>query len=323
MGFHDVRFPDDIAYGSQGGPGFNTNVIVTDSGAEERVARWSEARHRFDAAYGIRTLSQVNLVKEFYMARQGVANSFRFKDFADFTTGTDGTGAHDDEDVSIGTGDGSDTTFQLIKKYTSGPTTRNRTITYPVSGTVLVAVATVAQTEGVDFTVNHTTGVVTFDGSAIPAGATDITAGFEFDVGVRFGEEVDASLQMIYDSFESGSIPSIPLVEVINEEPVDDEFYFGGAATPIALAADITLTQINGRVQRIDPVGSSGFKVFLPDETNLKLGGPYFYIQNPDASFTFLLRTNVDVAVATIGTQSNVVVVLGLNASSVKTWYVF
>lgn len=320
MGFHDTRFPDDIAYGSQGGPGYNTNVIVTDSGAEERVARWSETRHRYDAAYGIRTLNQVNTVKIFYVARQGVANSFRFKDFADFTSATNGRDAHDDEDVSIGTGDASDTTFQLIKKYTDGPTTRNRTITYPVSGTVLIALDTVAKTEGVDYTVNHTTGVVTF--TSAPGAAVDITAGFEFDVGVRFGEEVDDVLQMTYDSFGSGSIPSIPLIEVINEEPVDDEFYFGGAASPVSVSADITLTQINGRVQRLDPT-ASGFKVFLPDETNLKFGGPYFYIQNPDASFTMLLRTNLDVAVATIAANSNVVVVLGLNASSVKTWYVF
>lgn len=320
MGFHDVRFPDDIAYGSQGGPGFNTNVIVTDSGAEERVARWSEARHMYDAAYGIRKLTQVNAVKVFYVARQGVANSFRYKDFADFTTGANGTGAHDDEDVSIGTGDASDTIFQLIKKYTSGPTTRNRTITYPVSGTVLIALDTVAKTEGVDYTVNHVTGIVTF--TSAPGSSVDITSGFEFDVGVRFGEEVDSSLQMVYDSFESGSIPSIPLIEVINEEPVDDEFYFGGAANTVSFGADITLTQVNGRVQRLDPSIAS-LKVFLPDETNLKLGGPYFYIQNADLSLSFLLRTNLDVAVATIAANSNVVVVLGLNASSVKTWYVF
>ena len=324
MGFHDVRFPDDIAYGSQGGPGFNTNVIVTDSGAEERIARWSEARHRFDAAYGIRTLAQVNLVKEFYMARQGVANAFRFKDFADFTTGTNGTGAHANSDVLIGTGDGSNKNFQLIKIYTSGGFPKNRTITFPVSGTVLVTKDAVSQTEGGDFTVNHVTGVVSF--TVAPADTLDIKAGCEFDVPVRFGEEVDSALQMTYDSFESGSISSIPLIEVINEEPVDDEFYFGGAATPISLGADITLTQINGRVQRIDPSGP-GFKVFLPDETNLKLGGPYFYMQNADTTDSFALKTFADVAVATIAKSpdagSRVVVVLGLNASSVKTWYVF
>lgn len=318
MGFHDVRFPDDIAYGSAGGPGYFTNVIVTDSGAEERVARWSEARHRYDASYSIRRISTLQSLKEFYVARQGVANSFRYKDWADFTSNSDGTSAETDTDVLIGTGTGSQTTFQLIKKYTSGPTTRNRTITHPVSGTVVISLDDVSQASG--WSVNTTTGIVTF--TSAPALDVEVKAGFQFDVPVRFGEELDEVLSMNYESFDQGSIPSIPLIEVINEEPVDDEFYFGGAATPVSVSADITLTLIDGRVQRLDPTGP-GFKVFLPDETNLKPGGPYFYIQNPDVTDSLLLRTNGDVAVATIAADSKVVVILGLNASSVKTWYVF
>lgn len=322
MAFQEVQFPDDIAYGTIGGPGFNTNVIVTDSGAEERIARWSDARHRYNAAYGIRTHNQLNAVKVFYYARTGVANGFRFKDFHDFTTALNGRDAHTVTDITIGTGDASKTVFQLIKTYISLPTTATRVITKPVNGTTLIEVNGVLQTEGSDYTINNTTGIVTFDGGSIPGAGLIIKAGFEFDVPVRFGEEIDSLLAMNYVDFGSGSIIDIPLIEIVNEEPVDDLFYFGGAATPVSLGADITLTQINGRVQRIDPT-ASGFKVFLPDETNLKLGGPYFYIQNPDASFTFLLRTNLDVVVATIAALSSVTVVLGLNASSVKTWFVF
>jgi len=38
MGFHEVRFPDDISYGSDGGPGYNTNIIEMDSGDGARYA---------------------------------------------------------------------------------------------------------------------------------------------------------------------------------------------------------------------------------------------------------------------------------------------
>ena len=320
MGFAEIQFPDDIAYGSSGGPGFNTNVIVTDSGAEERVTRWSEARHRYNVAYGIRTLDQLNIVKAFYLKRNGIAIGFRYKDWQEFTSAVNGRDAHTNSDINIGTGDASDTTFQLVKKYTDAVVTRTRTITKPVSGTVLIAVDGVSQTDGADFTVNTTTGLVTF--TTVPGAGKSVTAGYEFDVPVRFGEEVDALLSINYESFQQGAISDIPLIELINEEPVDDEFYFGGAAISKTVGADITLTQINGRVQQLDPTGP-GFKVFLPDETNLKLGGPYFYIQNPDLSFSLLLRTSADVAVATIAADSNVVVILGLNASSVKTWFVF
>lgn len=322
MAFNEVQFPDDIAYGTIGGPGFNTNVIVTDSGAEERVARWSDARHRYNAAYGIRTHDQLNIVKVFYYARLGIANAFRFKDWQDFTSAVNGRDAHAATDIAIGTGDGSKTTFQLIKTYISSPTTVTRVIIKPISGTTLINVNAVLQTEGSDYTINNTTGIITFDGGSIPAAGHVITAGFEFDVPVRFGEEVDALLALNYESFGSGSINDIPLIEVVNEEPIDDLFYFGGAATPISVGADITITQIDGRVQRLDPTGP-GFKVFLPDETNLKTGGPYFYIQNADGTDSLALRTSADVAVATIAANAKVIVVLGLNASSVKTWYVF
>lgn len=317
MGFNEVQFPDDIAYGSRGGPGFNTNVIVTDSGAEERVARWSEARHNYDAAYGIRTLNQINLVKDFYIARHGVANAFRFKDHQDFTTATNGRDAHVNVDVLIGTGDASKTSFQLVKKYTSGPTTRNRTITKPVANTLKIAFDGVDQPSG--WSVNTTTGVVTF--TSAPGAGVEIKAGFEFDVPVRFGEEVDSVLSMAYDSFGSGSILNIPLIEVVNEEPVDDEFYFGGAKTT-SITGDISLTQIDGRVHLITP-DASGYKIFLPSKTDLKPGGPYFYFINGSGSFTFLLRTSDDIAIATIATSALVTAVLGLDSSSVLTWYVF
>jgi len=321
MAFDEVQFPDDIAYGTIGGPGFNTNVIVTDSGAEERIARWSDARHRYNAAYGIRTHNQLNAVKVFFYARMAAARGFRFKDFHDFTTALNGRDAHTVTDITIGTGDASQTVFQLIKTYIS-LTTATRVITKPVSGTTLIEVDGVLQTEGADYTINNTTGIITFDGGSVPGAGLVIKAGFEFDVPVRFGEEIDSLLAMNYETFSSGAIIDIPLIEIVNEEPVDDLFYFGGAATPISVSADISITQIDGRVQRLDPTGP-GFKVFLPDETNLKLGGPYFYIQNADATDTLALRTNLDVAVATIATSSKVIVVLGLNASSVKTWFVF
>jgi uncharacterized protein (TIGR02217 family) len=41
---HEVRFPDNIAYGARGGPEFATTVVATGSGHEKRNVDWSEAR---------------------------------------------------------------------------------------------------------------------------------------------------------------------------------------------------------------------------------------------------------------------------------------
>ena len=44
--FHEVRFPDNIAYGATGGPEFATTVVATGAGHEKRNVNWSEARDR-------------------------------------------------------------------------------------------------------------------------------------------------------------------------------------------------------------------------------------------------------------------------------------
>jgi uncharacterized protein (TIGR02217 family) len=49
-GFHEIRFPDNIAYGATGGPEFATTVVATGAGHEKRNVNWAEARGRWDVA---------------------------------------------------------------------------------------------------------------------------------------------------------------------------------------------------------------------------------------------------------------------------------
>jgi uncharacterized protein (TIGR02217 family) len=52
---------------------------------------------------------------------------------------------------------------------------------------------------------------VTFAGGHIPAEGAAVTAGFEFDVPVRFdADRLEVNLSLI----EAGSIPNIPIVEI-------------------------------------------------------------------------------------------------------------
>jgi uncharacterized protein (TIGR02217 family) len=57
--------------------------------------------------------------------------------------------------------------------------------------------------------VDVTTGVVTFE--TAPEADVVITAGFQFDVPVRFDTD---TLEVNLTSFAAGEIPSIPLVEI-------------------------------------------------------------------------------------------------------------
>ena len=171
-GFHEVRFPDRIAVGSRGGPAFSTTVVETASGHEQRHVNWSQARGRWDVGTGLRRRDDLDELIAFFRARMGRAYGFRFKDHADYRALAQ----------PIGVGDGTTTTFQLVKRYTSGPATVTRTIAKPVQGTVEVYRNAQLQSSGVS--VDHATGVVTFSGPPEPGDV--LTADFELDVPVRF-----------------------------------------------------------------------------------------------------------------------------------------
>ena len=128
-----------MTYGTSGGPGQDVNVVETDGGNVEVVVRGENARRKYNLAWNVKSRTQLAYVAEFYVARQGPANGFRYKDWLDFTTAADHQGAYSATDHVIGTGDGTQATFRLLKRYLSGPSTRIRYLTKPVTGKVAVA----------------------------------------------------------------------------------------------------------------------------------------------------------------------------------------
>ncbi len=206
MAFHEIRFPDNISRGARGGPERRTQIVEMASGDEERNASWTNSRRRYDAAYGIRRADDLSAVVAFFEARNGRLYGFRWKDWGDYKSCLP-SGAPAATDQTIGTGDGTTTIFQLVKAYLSGAQSWIRTITKPVAGTVTVALDGIMQAAG--WTVDATTGQITFP--TAPTSGVAITAGFKFDVPVRFDTD---RLDVTHDIERLGSITSIPLIEV-------------------------------------------------------------------------------------------------------------
>ncbi|PCI33380.1 MAG: TIGR02217 family protein [Alphaproteobacteria bacterium] len=205
-GFHEIRLAEDISYGASGGPQFLTNVVEMASGHEQRNREWAEARNIYDIGLGLRSENDLSDLLSFFRARAGRANGFRYKDWLDYKS----TSPDQDRtatDQQIGNGDNTAVTFQLIKTYDSGGISHLRTITKPAPGTVMIALDAVVQASG--WQVDTITGKVTFD--TAPGTGVVITAGFEFDVPVRFAEDF---LAITLESFQAGHIPSISLIEV-------------------------------------------------------------------------------------------------------------
>jgi uncharacterized protein (TIGR02217 family) len=206
MAFHEVRFPDDISRGARGGPERRTRIVELASGDEERNSPWADSRRRYDAAYGIRRADDLAAVIAFFEARRGRLYGFRWKDWADYKS-CPPSASPSATDQIIGEGNGSATQFQLVKVYASGAQSYARRIVKPVAGTVKVALGGAPQASG--WSVDVATGVVTF--AAAPGNGVIVTAGFEFDVPVRFDTD---RLDITMDIERLGSIASIPLIEV-------------------------------------------------------------------------------------------------------------
>ncbi len=207
MAFDNVRFPAAISRGSTGGPERRTEIVTTGSGSEERNSRWADSRRRYNAGYGLKSLDDIDALVRFFEERRGRLHGLRWKDPLDFKSSAPGAAIARTDQV-IGTGTGAQAAFQLVKRYGTGLRDYLRTITKPVAGTVVVAVDGVAETR---FSVNATTGVITFDAPAIPGVGKTVTAGFEFDVPVRFDTD---ELRINLPQFQAGDVPEIPVVEI-------------------------------------------------------------------------------------------------------------
>lgn len=199
--FVEVRFPENISYGSAGGPKFKTDVFTAASGFEQRNSVWAEARAEYNVAHGIKDKADMDDLIKFFFNMRGKATGFRFKDWADYEA----------RSQQIGVGTGTQTVFQIVKTYTTGAQTYTRALRKIVDGTLAgLTVNAVTQTLGVDFTLNVNTGEITF--VTPPANTHPIAFSVvEFDVPVRFDTD---HMPISIEAFEVESWGAIPLVEV-------------------------------------------------------------------------------------------------------------
>jgi uncharacterized protein (TIGR02217 family) len=208
MQFHEIRFPASLSFGSVGGPERRTEVVTLANGFEERNAPWAHSRRRYDAGVGLRSLDDVEALIAFFEARRGELVGFRWKDWSDYKSCLP-SATVDFQDQLIGMGDGQSGTFQLVKVYRSGTQSYERPVTKPVLGTVRAGVQGDELVETLHYEVDYATGLVTF--ADPPDLGVRVTAGFEFDVPVRFDTD---RIQTSVASFRAGEVPTVPIVEV-------------------------------------------------------------------------------------------------------------
>jgi uncharacterized protein (TIGR02217 family) len=315
MAFDSVVFPQSLMRNSVGGPGFKTDIVEIDSGAEERIARWSQGRHAWDVRLQDE-FDDLIVLKSFYLARQGAARGFLVEDPMDNTSNADGRTAPTFNDVDIGLGDGSTLQFQLVKKYTSGGITNTRTIEKPQTGTVLVGLDDVSQGSG--WSINYSTGVLTF--TVAPGVGVDVQAGFKYYVPVRFGEDADEALRIVMFGGEAGELTNVPLIEIKNEVAVREELPAGGLVQE-TLSASRQISPAEAQTYLMT-VNDATHDLILPNTDGIG-SGLYFYIDNSSTStqaLTVIDDTGAPVAAIAAGDSARVGLIAGFGVKAWVAW---
>jgi uncharacterized protein (TIGR02217 family) len=191
--------PDWIAYGATGGPEWGTALFAAPGGWEQRAQMFAQVRGRWDVSFLNVSKEQATTLVDFFRAvAWGKAGSFCLTDWRDHTF-----------DNVIGTGDGSTSTFQLVKVYTSGSSSSRRPLTRPVLASLVVTINGVLTTA---YTVSDTGGMLSFDAPP-PSGAV-ISATGDFEILVRLESD---SLQITCVAPNVFSCAGLGLVELIGE----------------------------------------------------------------------------------------------------------
>lgn len=226
MSFFEVEFPRTVGYKATGGPSFNTTVNEGFAGFEQRNRNWAKARAKYTVDLLTPPPSQfsgtqqqfIDMVHSFFLVVGGKADAFRFFDHKD--------------NLAIGQvlsplGDGANKIFQLTKTYSIGGRSYTRNITKPImasvndykgnalTNTVKVYVGGVLKTLGTDYTLDATTGIISF--VAAPAAMAVISADCQFHYPLRF--DTDEFPMQVEESDVNGgraiiSTGALPLIEV-------------------------------------------------------------------------------------------------------------
>ncbi len=200
-----VVFPTEISEGSTGGPDWPCDIVPLASGFEERNETWSAPLRMYDAKWGVRTRDELYQILNLYHVTHGKLYGVRYLDPSDFQS-LSPLSVPSHLDQSLGTGDGAQAAFQLVKTYSlAGAPDMKRDIKKPF-GTILIGADGVGTPVG--WSLDAATGVVTFD--AAPAIGVVLTWGGQFHVPVRF----DTKLDQISVRQKMGDIPSIFLKEL-------------------------------------------------------------------------------------------------------------
>jgi uncharacterized protein (TIGR02217 family) len=219
MAFHEIPYPLSVER-CLSTHDWETTILELGDSSEQRIPIGADGRREFNAAHGVRSLKDLQALVKFHALRHGETYGFKVRDLLDYTVsvGAEGTLQH--------VYDGTTASFQLQKIYTDAAATWIREIYKPEQGSVKVYKNGTLKTEGVHYTVNYATGILTWTAGNIPVLGDVVEWEGRFYVPVRFAvrkiptAEIFATMEEAADGsgwvVKAGTVdlPDVPMIEI-------------------------------------------------------------------------------------------------------------
>lgn len=312
MGYHHkAELPVLESQGSAYGAGFRTLILQTDSNQFKRFQRFNQALYQFDLAYQTRTPTELRKLHDFYLMRDGGANTFPFRDPFDFSTASDPEFTLWDSEESDGSGnklspvhelmgvvDGVNRTFQCVKRYFDPSLPEYgyiRIITKPKEGN------TEFNIDGIPIVgaaPNYLSGEVIFPTAPL-IGESPGWRG-EFDVEVGFAPGSDESFRKLMGRGRQGQIEGeLLLVEQQSGIAMRDEIPYGGSKDWGSIDSNISISIGEGAGQVW--VDNAGRDAYLPDANKIPDGTRHLRLTNNGSGTTSVKLVDLTTELVQIG----------------------
>ena len=299
-----ATYPPALARATRGGPGYRTIIQQLDDGDEIRNSFWQRPQRRWSAGHNAENPADAaalrKLLISFFRSRSGSTEGFRLRDPLDWSTHPTGMMLPDPTNWEhrevIGAGRFGVLTYQLVKRYKAGFWERARPITHPTRPEIgdrvfAIYVDGVAQTEVTDYSVDFSSGKVTF--TSQPTLGAQIEWSGTFDTPVRFGVDAYPIRAISSIAHQVGEIPMVE--ERWNVEHGEPRGMIGAAVK--SSAVDLQLSLGDGFFQFVSMTTSSR-SVYLPTSTNLVEGDNVLCVANAGAN-AFAIKDHNEATVVT------------------------
>jgi uncharacterized protein (TIGR02217 family) len=197
--FYDINFPDSISFNSINSISFDTNIVRSKNGSEQRSGNRDFPLLHFKTFNTLKNKQEIGQILTLFRIVGGRLNSFRFRDWLDYKA----------ENQIIGVGDGESINFLMKKVYQINGYSVVRNIVKPTQNTVNVFINQ-ANCNSLIQSVDYAHGLISF--YEPPMEGEVITFGCEFDVPVRFKND---ALDVVLVGGDLYEINNLELVEVV------------------------------------------------------------------------------------------------------------